>query len=105
MVRVLRGEESALGISRECPASVKKVPNHTFWKTSSLEDGGSPDIKCYYSCQVGEGASFITAEVLRAGTGNALTRATLLVTLVRSLALQVTIVHRHSKEGRGEEDY
>lgn len=50
---------------------------------------------------MGEGASLITAEVLRAGTGHALTHAT----LVRSLALQVTIAHRHSKEGRDEEDY
>ena len=64
----------------------------------------SPDIKSYSSCQVGEGASFITAELLRACTGN--------VSRICSDALPtlgdpglVTVAHIHNGKDRDGEDH
>ena len=69
LLRVARGDKSALGISANVPLLLKRPPDHPFWKTSSLEEGNSPDTKGCYSCQVGEMASFITTELLKSTPG------------------------------------
>ena len=63
--QVLCGDKSALGISVNVLLLLKRPPDHPFWKTSSLEDGSSSDIKGCCSCQMGEVASFITVELLK----------------------------------------